>query len=209
MWPTIVVCGSEMALTRRSVCAFRSSLRRPWMLATTKSKRSNTSPGQSSERSADVFEACQPARRGGGVLDKTTGFHPLRRDYLPALDDAGRFQVPCVYQFRHVRPIDFHSFFVPGRQMFSNRNHLRFHFGYRTCSRLVQMRGDLGRLAESSTIMDRRNASPTAQGSLVPNRPSLGHTTSKIQFSGFSEMRPLCQLHWKWSLTCARSRSAS
>ena len=71
-----VVCGLEMALTRRSVCAFRSSLRRPWMLATTKSKRSNTSPGQSSERSADVFEACQPARRGGGVLDKTTGSPP-------------------------------------------------------------------------------------------------------------------------------------
>jgi hypothetical protein len=37
------VWGSEMARSRRCVCALRSSLKRPWMLATTKSKRSSTS----------------------------------------------------------------------------------------------------------------------------------------------------------------------
>ena len=40
MWPMMVVWGSEMARSRRCVCALRSSLKRPWMLATTKSKRS-------------------------------------------------------------------------------------------------------------------------------------------------------------------------
>ena len=29
MWPMIVVCGFEMARSRRSVCAFLSSLKRP------------------------------------------------------------------------------------------------------------------------------------------------------------------------------------
>ena len=36
----IVVCGFEIARSSRSVCALRSSLKRPWMLATTKSKLS-------------------------------------------------------------------------------------------------------------------------------------------------------------------------
>jgi len=46
-----------------------------------------------------------------------------RRYAKYAMDFKGRdeFLVRCVYQFRHVRPVDFHSFFVPRRQMFSNR----------------------------------------------------------------------------------------
>jgi hypothetical protein len=39
------------------------------------------------------------------------------------------------------------------------------------------------------------------------NRPSLGHTTSKMQFSGFSENASLYQLHWKWSLLSFTKRT--
>jgi hypothetical protein len=44
-WPRIVVRGFEIARSRRAVCSFLSSLKRPWMLATTKSNLPRTPAG--------------------------------------------------------------------------------------------------------------------------------------------------------------------